>query len=141
MNATPPPGLGRRLCRLRERSAPVEVLPADPPGGHPAEPQPVLEAAQHGLRTAHEDRQPARVAAGDGKNVLGREAAVASRVDEVGAKRWVASGDRADLVGERWCAGRGVEEVDAAWQMTVEVAQPAEERRDADASGDPHLAI
>ena len=48
----------------------------------------------------------------------------------------------ADLLGERRLAVGGVEEVDASGGgCAVERAQPAQERRDADAAGDPDLAV
>ena len=110
--------------------------------GTPAARRSVWKLRSMPPRTAHEDRQPAAVAVGGGEDALGGEAPLDARVDQMGVQRPVAVGDRADLLGERRLAVGAVEEVDAMGQLvTVERAQPAQERRDADAAGDPHLPI
>ena len=85
---------------------------------------------------------PRAVAVGGGEHALGGEAPLDAGVDQMRVQRPVAVGDRADLLGERRLAVGAVEEVDAMGQLVpVERAQPAQERRDADAAGDPHLPI
>src|SRR6188472_3779365 len=100
------------------RLPPVEVFAVDAPRRHARQPQLALEAAHHRPRTAHEDRQLAWVATGDGENTLGAEATIAGGVDQMRVQRFVAVGDLADLSGKRRLAGGGVEEVDALRQLT-----------------------
>ena len=73
---------------------------------------------------------------------VGGEEAVAVIRAEVQAQARNARGGARDLVDVERVTGvrDGVEEVDVGWCSTV-VPDPAEERRDADAPGDPDLAV
>jgi len=98
--------------------------------------------ADHAGRAAEEDGERIRVGVGGGQNTLGGEAPWDAAVDEVGVDEVVTVGKRLYLFRVRRVgAGGGIEEVDrAAQRLVVESPQPAEERGDPDAAGDPDLA-